>query len=318
MNEQNYDVAIVGGGPAGLTSGIYARRAALKTVLIERGIPGGQIVNSDEVENYPGFKHINGAELGMKFSEHAQAYDLQTISGEVVEIVPGSAHHTVRLADGTELKTHSVIMAMGGSPRKLNIPGEDVYYGKGVSYCAVCDGFFFKGKTVAVIGGGDSAAEEALYLSKLAKKVYIVHRRDELRASRLLQQRLFAECNIEILWNSIPTAVKADDQGVNALDLKDTQTGEARTLSTDGVFIFIGFNPGNQLVPAGVKLSREGYVETDKKCETKIPGIFAVGDLRENYARQIVIAAADGCKAALACAHYVEAKKAEESCELPA
>ena len=312
------DVIIVGGGPAGLSAGIYAMRAALKTVLIEKAVPGGQVVSSDEVENYPGFEKISGAELSMKFAQHAQSYGLETISQEVEAIEPGLEHHTVRLADGRQLAAHAIILAAGGTPRKLNIPGEDEYYGKGVSYCAVCDGFFFRDKTVVVVGGGDSATEESLYLAKLARQVYIAHRRDELRASKLLQQRVMADCKIEVLWNTVLKAIKANAEGVYAVDLEDTQTGEKKELATDGTFIFIGFEPNNQLVPAGIKMNADGYVITDEKCETNIPGLYVVGDLRAKYARQIVIAAADGCTAALAAAHYVEAKKASEVCELPA
>jgi thioredoxin reductase (NADPH) len=238
-------------------------------------------------------------------------------SDEVVELEPGLEHHTVRLADGSELYSHSVILATGGHPRKLEIPGEDDLYGKGVSYCAVCDGFFFRDKTVVVVGGGDTAAEESLYLAKLAKKVYLVHRRDALRAGALLQQRVKADCKIEILWNSIVTSINADDEGVSSVDLQDTQTGDQRQLDTDGVFIFIGFNPNNSLVPAGTRMNADGYVVTNDKCETTSPGVYVIGDLREKYARQIVLSAADGCTSALAAAHYVETRKASETCDLP-
>jgi len=316
MSETIYDLIIIGGGPGGLSAGIYAKRAALNTILIEKGIPGGQIMNSDEVENYLGYEHIGGAELSMKFSQHAQSYDLEVLSQEVMEIIPGANVHSVRLSSGDVLKTCSIIMAMGGNPRKLNIPGENEYYGKGVSYCAVCDGFFFRNKTVIVAGGGDTAAEEALYLAKLAKQVYIAHRRDALRAGMILQQRIFSECKIEMLWNTVITEIKAGVEGVNGVKLQDTVSGENRELAVDGAFIFIGFVPSNQLVPAGIKMTSDGYVVTSEKCETNIPGIFAVGDLMEKYARQIITAAADGCTAALAAAHYVEAKKSSDSCQL--
>ena len=316
MSNQLYDVIIIGGGPGGLTAGIYAKRAAMHAVLIEKGVPGGQIINSDEVENYPGFEQISGAELGMKLSQHAANYDLEVLGREVTNIIPGADSHIVTLDDGSQLEARALILGTGGNPRKLNIPGEDDYYGKGVSYCAVCDGFFFRGKTVIVVGGGDTATEEALYLSKIAEKVYIAHRRDALRASMLLQQRVFDECKIEILWNTVLTEIKANQDGVYAVGLQDTQTSAQRDLSLDGVFIFIGFDANNALVPAGVKMSSDGYVLTDEKCETSIPGIFAIGDLREKYARQIITAAADGCVAALAAAHYVEAKNASDSCAL--
>ena len=312
MSDTIHDVIIIGGGPGGLTAAIYAKRAAMDVILIEKGVPGGQIINSDEVENYPGFENISGAELGMKFSQHAGSYGLETVGREVAAILPGAELHTVQLDDGTMRKAHAVILGSGGHPRKLNIPGESEFYGKGVSYCAVCDGFFFRGKTVVVVGGGDSAAEEALYLSKIAEKVYIAHRRDALRAGMLLQQRVFDECKIEMLWDTVLTRIKANDEGVYAADLKDTQTGDQLEISIDGVFIFIGFDPNNAIVPAGIKMSVEGNVITDEKCETAIPGIYAIGDLREKYARQIITAAADGCVAALAAAHHVEAKKAQQ------
>lgn len=315
--DEIFDLIIVGGGPGGLTAGIYAMRAALKTVLIEKGLPGGQVAVSDEVENWPGTERITGAELSMKFAQHAQSYGLEILSKEVVAIEPGLEFHSVRLDDETVLKTHAVIMGTGGSPRMLNIPGEVECYGKGVSYCGVCDGFFFRNKTVVVVGGGDTATEEALYLSKLASHVYLVHRRDAFRASMILQQRVAAECKIEVLWNTVLTSIEANDEGVCGVELQDTRTGEKRNLPTDGVFIFIGFDPKNQLVPAGTKMNADGYVITDEKRETNIPGIFAIGDLREKYAKQIVIAAADGSTAALAAAHYVDAKKVEEVCELP-
>lgn len=313
-----YDLIIVGGGPGGLSAGVYAMRAALKTLLIELGVPGGQMINSDEIDNYPGFAHITGAELSQKFTEHAQQYGLEMISREVVAIEPGLEYHQVRLDNGDSYRTHAIILGTGGSPRKLEIPGEETNYGKGVSYCAVCDGFFFRNKTVVVVGGGDTAAEEALYLAKLAKQVYLVHRRDALRAGMILQQRVKEECKIEVLWNTVPTEIKADDQGVCAVELKDVNTDKQRELETDGVFIFIGFDPNNHLVPAGTKMNADGYVMADEKCETNFSGIFVIGDLREKYARQIVIAAADGCTSALAAAHYVEAKKSGDAvCELP-
>jgi thioredoxin reductase (NADPH) len=316
--EAHYDLIIIGGGPGGLSAAIYAMRAALKTVLIEKAVPGGQVTMSDEVENYPGFEHISGAELAMRFSEHANSYGLEVISEEAEALLPGLDFHSVRLANGKILTSHAVILAPGGNPRKLNIPGEKEYHGKGVSYCAVCDGFFFKNKTVVVVGGGDSAAEESLYLAKLAEKVYLVHRRDALRASMILQQRVQDECKIEIKWNCVPTHIEAENGAVHSIRLKDTQNGRAETLTTDGVFIFIGFEPNNQLVPAGTRMNANGFVVTDDKCETNTPGIYVVGDLRERYARQIVIAAADGCLASLAAAHYVETRKGAEVCEAPA
>jgi len=304
-----YDLIIIGGGPGGYTAGIYAQRAAMKTVLIEKGIPGGQLNNTDEVENWPGTEKISGSELALKFSRHAAAYGLEVMTREVVGVEPGLGLHTVSLDNGEILATHAVILATGGSPKKLGIPGEDKYYGRGVSYCAVCDGFFFRDKTVVVVGGGDSALEESLYLAKLARQVYIAHRRDAFRAGMILQKRVLNEKRITVLWNTVLAKIQADAQGVNGVTIKNTLDGAISTLATDGVFVFIGFEPNNALVPAGTRMNANGYVIADDKCETNTPGIFAIGDLKEKYAKQIVTAAADGCTAALAAAHYVESKK---------
>ena len=311
MTQQNgkYDVIIIGGGPAGLTAGMYAKRAALDAVLIERGVFGGQVAITKGVENYPGFVDIGGFELCEKFLEHAKSYDLEILQREVVATEPGIPYHSVRLDDGTVLQAHAVILAAGGTAKKLNAPGEIENFGKGVSYCATCDGFFFRGKTVAVIGGGDTALEDALYLAKITEKVYLIHRRDAFRDSRILQQRVFAESKIEIIFDTVATSINADASGVCGLSLQNRKTGADSEIAVEGVFIFVGFAPNNQLVPAGIQLNTSGYVITDEKCETSIPGIFAVGDLRQKYANQIVLAAADGCTAALAAAHYVEMKK---------
>lgn len=312
-----HDLVIVGGGPGGLTAGIYAMRAAMKTILVEKGVHGGQIAMTEDVENYPGIIRATGAELAGMFHEHAASYGLEMISDEVVAVEPGLTHHTVRLANGQSLAAHAVILSTGGSSRKLGVPGEEEYYGRGVSYCAVCDGFFYRNKTVLVVGGGDTAAEEALYLAKIGKKVYMAHRRDALRASRILQQRIQAECKIEMLWNTVVGEIIGTDGAVSGATLRDTVTGETRSLAVDGVFVFVGFTPNNALVPAGTKMNAGGYVVTDDKCQTATPGIFAVGDLKEKYARQIVVAAGEGATAALAAAHYVEGKKASEACGLP-
>ena len=308
-NREFYDLIIIGGGPAGLSAGIYALRASMRTVLIEKGSPGGQVMLSAEVENYPAIKTKNGFELAQSFLEHAQDYNLEIVTEEAITLEPGLDYHSVRLNSDEVLKAHAVIIATGGLPRKLSIPGEDEYYGKGVSYCAVCDGFFFRNKTVVVVGGGDTAAEEALYLAKITKKVYLIHRRNTLRASMILQKRLEADPKVEILWNTIAKAIRAVENEVHAIDLEDMYSSEKRELKIDGAFIFIGFEPNNQLVPAGTRMNADGYVVTDHKCETNLDGIFAVGDLREKYARQIVLSAADGCTAALAAAHYVEVKR---------
>jgi len=311
LDNEMYDLVIVGGGAAGLSAGIYAMRAALKTVLVEKGMPGGQIALTKDVENYPGIEEVGGFELCEKFLNHAKRYNLDIRENEVTRVEPGVDFHEVVLADGSRLNAHSVILAVGGSARKLGVPGEMEQYGKGVSYCATCDGFFFRGKTVVVVGGGDTALEDALYLSKICTRVYLVHRRDEFRGSRILQQRVFAEPLITLVLDSVVTDIASNDQGVTGVTVKNVKTEATQQIATDGVFIFVGFMPNKGLVPSGVKMNAAGYVVTDEKCETSLPGIFAVGDLRQKYANQIVLAAADGCVAALAAARYVEMRKAQ-------
>jgi thioredoxin reductase (NADPH) len=309
-DDETYEVIIVGGGPAGLAAGLYSKRAALKTVLFEKGAPGGQIAISKDVENYPGLEGITGFDLAEKMVRHAESFGLNIVREEVAEIKTGSDLHSVRLAGGARFRTMALILAAGGSVRKLRVPGEAEYLGSGVSYCATCDGFFFRNKTVVVVGGGDSAVEEALYLTKITKKVYLVHRRNALRASKILEDRLMADPKIEVIWNTVITEIKGDDGTVNAVSFENTGSGEKGQLQTDGVFIYIGYEPNNQLIPPEVRMNEQGFVITDDRCATNVPGIFAVGDLRQKFANQIVIAAADGCIAALAAAYYVEIQKA--------
>ena len=309
MSKATYELIIVGGGPAGLTAGLYSQRAALRTVLFEKGLTGGQIAISKNVENYPGLEEITGFDLAEKMLHHARNFGLEVVQQEVAEISPGTDLHSVRLANGDMYQTLALILAAGGSAKKLGIPGEGEYLGSGVSYCATCDGFFFRDKAVIVIGGGDTAVEEALYLSKLTKNVRLVHRGAALRASKLLQTRLRSEPGIELILNTIITEIKGDGRTVNAVTTENTETREKGELQVDGVFIFIGYLPNNQLLPAGVRTNEQGFVITDDKCETNIPGVFVAGDLRQKFANQIVVAAADGCIAALAAAQYVEMSK---------
>jgi thioredoxin reductase (NADPH) len=307
--DETYEVIIVGGGPAGLTAGIYCKRAALKTILFEKGLLGGQIAISKDVDNYPGLEGITGFDLAEKLVHQAGSFGLTVIQQKVASINCGTDLHSVRLATGELFHTVALIVAVGGTLRKLGIPGEAEYQGTGVSYCATCDGFFFRDKTVVVVGGGDTAVEEAVYLSRLAKKVYLVHRRNALRASKILQSRLMSESGIEVIWNTIITEIKGDGRTVEAVSYENTETGKKGELQADGVFILIGYSPNNQLVPPEVRINEQGFVITDDKCETSVPGIFAVGDLRKKFANQIVVAASDGCIAALAAAHYVEMRK---------
>ncbi len=313
MNAEDgiYDFIILGGGPAGLAAGIYGMRAVLKTILIEKATPGGQLAITKGVENYPGFEDISGLDLSDKMLNHAQSYGLEVIQDEALKIEPGPDLHSVKLASGKVLKAHAILIATGGAPRKLGVPGEDENLGRGVSYCAKCDGYFFKERVVAVIGGGDTAVEEALYLTKLASKVYLVHRRDSFRAGRLLQKRL-RESGIEVLLNSVVTRICDGEDGVYSISVKNISTGEEKDLETEGVFIFVGITPNNGIIPPGIAMDRSGYAITNEKCETNIPGIYIAGDLKQKYAKQIVVAAAEGCVAALAAASYIDEKKGEE------
>ena len=308
-NNAVYDVVIVGGGPAGLAAGLYCQRAAVKTVLFEKGLIGGQIAISKEVENYPGVEGITGFDLAEKLLHHAKAFGLQIVQEEVVSIHVGRDLHTVQLANGDRYRTTALILAAGGSVRKLGVPGEAEYLGSGVSYCATCDGFFFRDKTVVVVGGGDTAAEEAVYLSKLVKKVYLVHRRDSLRAKMVLQNRLRAEPRIEPVWNTVVRSIEGNGKEVERVMIENSITSEKKTLAVEGVFIFIGYDPNRVVVPPEVRTNELGFVITDEKCETNVPGIFASGDLRQKFANQIVIAAGDGAVAALAASRYVELRK---------
>jgi thioredoxin reductase (NADPH) len=305
-----YDLIILGGGPAGLTAGLYAMRAVLKTVLVERATPGGQVAITKGVENYPGFEDISGLDLSDKLLHHAQSYGLEVLHDEAISIDPGPDLHSVLLSSGKTLKAHAIIIAAGGTPRKLGVHGEIEFLGKGVSYCAKCDGFFFQDKVVTVVGGGDTALEEALYLTKLASKVFLVHRRDSFRSSKILQKRIH-ESTVELILNSVITDIYANDDGVHSIGVKNLLTGKQRTIDTEGVFIFVGLLPNNQIVPPGIELDSSGYAITDAKCATSIPGIFVAEDLKTKYAKQIVVAAAEGCTAALAAADYIDQKQNE-------
>ncbi len=304
--KEPYDVIIVGGGPAGLAAGLYCRRAAMNTLLFERGLPGGQVAISKEVENYPGVEGITGMELVEKLLRQVRSFGLSIVQEEVAAVNSGANFHEVRLANGDRYRSTALILASGASVRKLGIPGEAEYLGRGVSYCATCDGFFFRNKTVVVVGGGDTAVEESLYLSRLVKKVFLVHRRSTLRAAMIFQNRLKDEPGIEVIWNTIITSIKGDGSAVGSVIYENTLTGQRGELPTDGVFIFIGSSPNNAIVPPQVRVNEPGFVITDEKCETSVPGIFAAGDLRQKYANQIVVAASDGTIAALAAARYVE------------
>ena len=301
-----HDVVIAGGGPAGLAAGIYAARGGLKAIIFEEKIMGGQIVLSYEVENYPGFhKGISGMDLIENFSNQAEKFGVETSYEGVARIETDRECKNVYLSNGSCIKTKTVIIAAGASPNKLGCPGEKKFTGKGVSYCATCDGAFFRNKTVAVVGGGDSAIEEALYLTNLAKKVYIIHRRDQLRAIKILQERAMANDKIEFIFDTTVKEIQGDKL-VNGLLLENVKTKELNRLNIDGIFIYVGATPNTKFVSDLIKLDENGYIVTDEKMETNISGIFAAGDIRVTPLRQVITSAADGAIAASSAQKYIE------------
>ncbi|EIT87021.1 thioredoxin reductase [Fictibacillus macauensis ZFHKF-1] len=306
--EKIYDVVIIGAGPAGMTAAVYTSRANLSTLMLERGIPGGQMANTEDVENYPGFESILGPELSNKMFEHAKKFGAEYAYGDVKEIIDGDAYKTI-VAGGKEYKARSIIIGTGAEYKKLGVPGEMELGGRGVSYCAVCDGAFFKNKELVVIGGGDSAVEEGVYLTRFASKVTIIHRRDTLRAQPILQQRAFDHEKVDFIWNTTVKEIHGENNKVSGVTLVDTATGEEREFKTDGVFIYVGMLPLNgAFLNLGIT-NEAGYVETNALMETKVPGIFAAGDVREKTLRQIVTATGDGSIAAQSAQHYVEELK---------
>jgi len=306
--EKIYDVIIAGAGPAGMTAAVYTSRANLSTLMIERGIPGGQMANTEDVENFPGFSHILGPDLSNKMFEHAKKFGAEYAYGDIKEIVDGEEYKIVK-AGSKEYKARAVIIATGAEYKKLGVPGEKELGGRGVSYCAVCDGAFFKGKELVVVGGGDSAVEEGVYLTRFASKVTIVHRRDQLRAQKILQQRAFNNEKIDFIWNHTVKEIHGTDGKVSSVTLVSTENSEEKEFKTDGVFIYIGMVPLSKPFESLGITNSNGYIETNEKMETKVPGIFAAGDIREKTLRQIVTATGDGSIAAQSAQHYVEELK---------
>jgi thioredoxin reductase (NADPH) len=303
--EKIYDVIIIGAGPAGMTSAVYTSRANLSTLMIERGMPGGQMANTEEVENYPGFDHILGPELSTKMFEHAKKFGAEYAYGDVKEIIDGKEYKTVT-AGSKSYKARSIIISSGAEYKKIGAPGEKELGGRGVSYCAVCDGAFFKNKELVVVGGGDSAVEEGVYLTRFASKVTIVHRRDELRAQKILQQRAFDNDKIDFIWSHTIKEINEKDGKVGSVTLVSTKDGEEQEFQTDGVFVYVGMLPLTKpFLNLGIT-NDMGYIETNDRMETKVPGIFAAGDIREKTLRQIVTATGDGSIAAQSAQHYVE------------
>ncbi len=298
-----YDVVIIGSGPAGLAAAIYAERAELNAIVIEKNVvSGGQVLTTYEVDNYPGVRGIGGYDLGMKFREHADSLGADFVEDEVLCIETEGKVKKVVCA-GQTYETKTVIIATGAGHRKLGIPGEEELSGMGVSYCATCDGAFFRGKTTAVIGGGDVAIEDAIFLARLCKKVYLVHRRDELRGAKSLQKKLFSLENVELVWDSIPERIEGENK-VEKLVVSNVKTKETRELELQGVFVAVGINP-NSAPFEGLVEMENGYIKAGEDCATSCPGIFAAGDVRTKGLRQIVTAVSDGANAITSVERYL-------------
>ena len=306
MKKADYDLVIIGGGPAGLTAGIYASRARLNVLLLEKAAPGGQVLVSDWIENYPGFPiGSSGYDLVTKMVEQAKRFGLNIETSEVLSLDLSEAVKKIELNDKT-ITTLSIIIATGASPKKLGVPGEDMFIGKGVSFCATCDGPFFKENVVAAVGGGDTAVQESIFLTKFAKKVYLIHRRDELRATKILQERAMANDKIEFVWDSVVTSIGGGLTNVEKINVKNVKTGEEKEIPVSGCFVWVGTFPNTSFLKATVKVDENGFIIADHNMETSVPGVFAVGDVRNTPLRQVVTAVGDAAIAAVSAEHYIE------------
>ena len=304
MSKSNYDLVIIGAGPAGLTAGMYAARARMNVLLLEKAVPGGQILVTDWIENYPGFPEgISGFDLSEKMRIQAEEMGLKIEIAEVHSLNLSKELKEIVLKDRSII-TKSLIIASGASPKNLGI-GEDKFIGKGVSFCATCDAPFFKEKTVVAIGGGDTAVQEAIYLTKFAKKVYLIHRRDELRAAKILQERAFENNKIEIVWDSVATSIEGFF-GVESVKIKNIKTNEEKVLKADGCFIWVGILPNTSFLNDAVETDEFGFILADTKMQTSVPGVYAVGDVRDTPLRQITTAVGDAAIAALSAEHFIE------------
>ncbi|MBP1754234.1 MAG: trxB [Firmicutes bacterium] len=300
-----YDVIIIGSGPAGLAAAIYAKRAELSVIVIEKaGLSGGQIINTYEVDNYPGTPGISGFELSTKFREHADKLETTFVNGEVTDFVLEGDLKVVTLDNGSQYKAKTVVIATGGAPRHLGVEGEEKLSGMGVSYCATCDGAFFKNKAVAVIGGGDVAVEDAIFLARICKQVYVIHRRDQFRASKSISSRLLALENVTVLWDSVVEKINGNEN-VETIDVKNLKTSENTSYDVAGVFIAVGYMPNSDIYKKVVAADDAGYIIAGENCETNIPGIFVAGDVRTKELRQIITAASDGANAITAVERYL-------------
>ncbi|MDO9390301.1 MAG: thioredoxin-disulfide reductase [bacterium] len=305
---KNYDIAILGAGPAGMTAGLYAGRGGLKAVIIEKMMPGGLVANTERIDNYPGFPEgISGFELAQKMEQQAKKFGAEIISAQAEEVVPEDRYQLIKLSDGTIIKSKALIIATGAFPKTLGVRGEKELLGKGVSYCAICDGAFFKNQAVAVLGGGDSAVQEAVYLAGLASKVTVIHRRNVLRAADSIQRVAFANDKITFAWNKDILAIEGST-GVTGIKIMDKQTLAEEVIPVTGAFIYVGYKPSSDLVKDILKTDEQGYIITDDRMATSAPGIYACGDVRQKLVRQVSSAVGDGATAAIAAQQYLEFK----------
>ncbi len=304
------DVVIIGGGPAGLASGIYTGRAQLRTLILEKGLPGGQIAQTEEVENYPGFEEaISGPELSQRMVRQAERFGAEIVMEEVQGLAQRGDKFVVTGYDAT-YEADAVIIATGATPKRLNVPGEDEFYGRGVSTCATCDGFFYRGKNVVVVGGGDAAVEEAMFLTKFAERVTLVHRRGELRANKEAQRRAFANPKMAFVWSTVVEEVVGEDGQVTGARVRNVETGERETIPTDGVFVYVGHNPNTAYLGELIELSSTGYARVRDDVYTNVPGVFAAGDVADEVYRQLATSVGAGVRAAMAAERYLAEKEA--------
>lgn len=307
MEEHNHDLIIVGAGPAGLCAALYAGRSELDVVMLEAGVPGGQLLLTELVDDYPGLEDVGGFELVEKMSNHAKKFGVEATLGRVEKITrDDDGYFLIDIEGGVRYRAPAVVFTAGGTPKRLEVPGEDKYMGKGVTYCAICDGAFFKGEKIAVIGGGDSAAEEGEFLTRYGSSVTLIHRREELRAQAVLARRFIEHPKTDVIWNTVVEEIRGDDNGVTGLALKNVETGEQSELSVTGIFIFVGFTPNVETVGMHVEHDSGGYIKTDRDMRTSIPGFFVAGDVRSQLVRQITTAVGDATTAVFSAEKYLQ------------